>query len=82
MITTRRVEKEALLMWRNKPVNEQNMSSLVKEDIFCNFEPFVQLTILKKNIDLEQYRKKYTEKTKKKWETATINDIYRANLVW
>ena len=39
-------------------------------------------TLRKENRDLEEYRTKYLKKTGQPWQKATIQDIYKAELVW
>ena len=74
--------KKAVLLWRGVECSKENANKIKKKDYSCFFQKFIYFSILHKNRNLEDYRKKYTEKTGKLWETATIQDIYRAELVW
>lgn len=75
-------QKKALLKWRNQEITNENLNNISKKEIECNFQPFVNFTILRKNINLDNYRIIFTNKTKKNWNIATINDIFKADLVW
>jgi hypothetical protein len=75
-------QKKALLKWRNQKITNENLNNISQKEIHCLFQPFVKFTILRKNIDLENYRIMFTQKTKKQWNIATINDIFNADLVW
>lgn len=75
-------QKKALLKWRNQEITNENLNNISKKEIECNFQPFVNFTILRKNINLDNYRIIFTNKTKKQWNIATINDIFKADLVW
>ena len=76
------LQKKALLTWRCEKITLNSLKKIKNYEIRCVYNPFVQLTILKKNIDLDYYREKFTKKTNKEWKNATINDIFKANLVW
>jgi len=76
------LQKKALLMWRCEKITDESLQKIKKYEFECLYNPFVKLTILKKNIDLDYYREKFTKKTKKEWKNATINEIFKANLVW
>jgi hypothetical protein len=76
------IKKKALLLWRDEAITVFSLEKIKNNEIKCTFDPFVKLTILKKNIDLDYFREQFTKKTKKRWAAATINDIFKANLVW
>ena len=76
------MQKKALLLWRRQEISVETMQKIENHEIACLFNPFVKLTILQKGIKLDYYREKFTKKTKKQWKNATINDIFKANLVW
>jgi len=76
------LQKKALLIWRHEEITDESLQKIKNHEIKCLYNPFVKLTILKKDIDLNYYREKFTKKTKKQWKNATINDIFKANLVW
>ena len=75
-------EKKAVLLWRNIEINSKNASKIQKKDYTCFFQNFIFFSILHKNRNLEKYRKQYEKKTGKSWEEATIQEIYKAELVW
>ena len=75
-------QKKALLKWRNQEITNENLNNISQKEIECLFQPFVNFTILRKNINLDNYRIIFTNKTKKHWNIATINDIFKADLVW
>ena len=74
--------KRAVLLWRNITLNNENANKVKKKDYMCFFQQFIFFSILHKNRNLEEYRKQYAKKTGKPWEEATIQEIYRAELVW
>ena len=76
--------KKALFLWRDIEMNEENMNKIAYKDYQSpyGFASFVNFSILYKNRDLNEYREKYSNKTGKSWKTATIQDIYKAELVW
>lgn len=74
--------KKAVLLWRNISINKENANKIQKKDYNCFFQQFIFFSILHKNRNLEEYRIRYVQKTGKPWETATIQEIYRAELVW
>jgi hypothetical protein len=74
--------KRAILMWRGLDCSTENANKIKKKDYNCFFQKFIYFSILQKNRNLEDYRRRYAEKTGKSWETATIQDIYHAELVW
>jgi hypothetical protein len=76
------LQKKALLIWRCEKITNESLQKIKNNEIKCVYNPFVQLTILKKDIDLDYYREKFTKKTKKQWKNATIDDIFKAELVW
>ena len=73
---------KAIMLWRNKPLTKKNINIIKRSDIICTYQGFIYFSILFKNRNLEHYRKAYAEKTGKSWETATIQDIHNAELVW
>ena len=76
--------KKAILKWKNIEITDDNLKK-TKFNEYKNpmgFATFIFLSILYKNRNLDEYRKKYVLKTGKSWETATIQDIYNAELVW
>jgi hypothetical protein len=76
------LQKKALLIWRCEKITAESLQKIKNYEIECAYNPFVKLTILQKNTDLDYYRKIFTKKTKKEWKNATINDIFKADLVW
>lgn len=72
----------ALLKWRKVSITNENIQKLKNCEYSCMYNPFVELSILKKNIDLNKYRQKYTDNTGKPWEQATIQQIFEAGIVW
>ena len=76
--------KKALLIWKNKEINESNLKNITHKEYKSplGFINFVTMSILYKNRNLEKYRTQYVKKTGKRWENATIQDIYNAELVW
>ena len=74
--------KRAILLWRNLKINGENASKIKQKDYMCFFQNFIFFSILHKNRNLEEYRKQYVKKTGKPWEEATIQEIYKAELVW
>ena len=81
-MSSRLQQKKALLKWRNQEITNANLNNISKKEIHCTFQPFVNFTILRKNINLDNYRILFTQKTKKQWNIATINDIFKADLIW
>lgn len=76
--------KKALLIWKGFDINESNLKNITFNDYRSpsGFTNFVNMSILYKNRNLEEYRKQYEKKTGKSWKNATIQDIYNAELVW
>jgi len=74
--------KKAILLWRAKEFTNENLNQITKYDYDCIFKNFVLFSILKKNRELKPYRIQYKEITGKPWENATIQDIFKAELVW
>jgi hypothetical protein len=76
--------KKALLIWRDIEMNEENINNITCKDYQApnGFSNFVNFSILYKNRDLDEYRVKYLKKTGQPWQKATIQDIYKAELVW
>ena len=76
--------KQALCLWRDIEMNEENMNNITFKDYQSpyGFTNFVHFSILYKNRNLADYREKYFKKTGKPWQKATIQDIYKAELVW
>ena len=72
----------ALLIWRNLKISDENINSINKSETICNFRPFPRFTIIRLRSHIEKYRDEYTRKTKKDWRVATINDIFKADMVW
>lgn len=76
--------KKALLKWKGIEINDKNLKIIKKTEYQSpvGFTNFVSISILYKNRNLEYYRNQYVKKTGNSWETATIKDIYNAELVW
>ena len=74
--------KKAVLIWRGLDYSPENINKIKKKDYNCFFQKFIYFSILHKNRNLEDYRNRYTRKTGKSWKTATIQEIYNAELVW
>jgi hypothetical protein len=74
--------KKAILMWRKIEINNKNAKKIATKDYSCVFQNFIFFSILYKNRNLEKYHNKYVKKTGKRWQNATIQDIYNADLVW
>lgn len=73
---------KAVLKWRCKEITQDNIEKLTQNDYYCSYGGFVDFTILRKRIDLNKFRKAYEKKTGKAWDIATIQNIYKANIVW
>lgn len=73
---------EALLVWRKLPITQENILKINKKDYFCSYNAFAEFTILRKKINLEKYRQEYERITGESWEMATIQKIFKADLVW
>ena len=82
MIDTIVPGKKAILKWRNIDITNENANKIKKDEYNCLYQNFIFFSILYKNRNLEEYRKEYVRKTGKPWKSATIQDIYRAELVW
>ena len=74
--------KKAVLVWRGLECSQENINKIKKKDYNCFFPKFIYFSILHKNRNLEDYRERYNKKTGKSWKTATVQDIYKAELVW
>ena len=72
----------ALLKWRGLKFNEESIKNIKQNDITCTFNSFVDFTILRKNINLDKFRKQYEKITGESWKEATIQKIYKAPIVW
>jgi len=70
---------KALLIWRDISDGTTNINN---SETMCNFKAFPRFTIIRLRLKIEKYRTEYTRKTKKDWRLATMNDIYKAELVW
>ena len=73
---------KAILIWRNLEYTNKNINSIHNKDTQCVFRAFSKFDILRNQTNIQQYREKYTKKTKKDWHLATISDIFKADLVW
>lgn len=73
---------KALLIWRDLEYSNENIKNINKSDIACVFRAFPKFSIIRLRSQIENYRNEYTRKTKKDWRNATINDIFKADLVW
>ena len=72
----------AILIWRDLEFTNENIKNINKSDITCVFRAFPKFSIIRLRSQIENYRNEYTRKTKKDWRIATINDIFKADLVW
>ena len=72
----------ALLIWRALAISNENIKNISKSETVCNFKSFPRFTIIRLRTQIEKYRNEYTRKTKKDWRIATINDIFKAEMVW
>ena len=72
----------AILIWRGLEFTNENIKDINKSDITCVFRAFPKFSIIRLRSQIEDYRNEYTRKTKKDWRIATINDIFKADLVW
>ena len=73
---------KALLKWRGLEITKDNIDKINQSEYICSYAAFVDFTILRKRIDLNKFRKAYEKKTGKSWKDATIQNIYKANIVW
>ena len=73
---------KALLKWRGLNMTEENINNIKQNEITCSFNGFVDFTILRKNLDLDNFRNQYQKKTGESWKKATIQKIYKASNVW
>ena len=72
----------ALLIWRDLEFSNENIKKINKSDVTCVFRTFPKFSIIRLRSKIEEYRNEYTRTTKKDWRRATINDIFKAELVW
>lgn len=73
---------KALLIWRDLEISNETINNIKNSETICNFKAFPRFTIIRLHKQIERYRNEYTRKTKKDWRVATINDIFKAELVW
>ena len=73
---------KALLKWRGLIITEENIKNIKQNEITCSYSGFVDFTILRKKIDLDNFRNQYQKKTGESWKKATIQKIYKASIVW
>lgn len=73
---------KALLKWRGLNMTEENIKKIKQNEITCSFNGFVDFTILRKNLDLDNFRNQYQKKTGESWKKATIQKIYKTSIVW
>lgn len=72
----------ALLIWRNLEFTNENIKNIDISEITCIYRAFPKFSIIRLSSRIEDYRKEYTRKTNKDWKTATINEIFKAEMVW
>ena len=72
----------ALLLWRGLPNKKEIIEKIDKKEYYCIYTAFAAFTIMRKNIDIEKYRIMYQEKTGKDWKVATLQEIFKSNMVW
>ena len=72
----------AVLKWRGLEITQENIKKITQNDYICSYNGFADFTILRKRIDLNKFRKAYEKNTGKSWKKATIQNIYKANIVW
>jgi len=73
---------KAILIWRDLESTSENINKINKSELECNLRAFPKFAILRNKKNIDAYRKAYTKKTNKDWREATINDIFKAGLVW
>ena len=72
----------ALLIWRGIPLTKENIENIDKNEYYCIYPAFASFTILRKKEYITKYREIYKKKTGKNWETATLQEIFKADMVW
>ena len=73
---------KALLIWRDLEISNETINNINNSETICNFKAFPEFTIIRLHKQIKKYRTEYTRKTKKDWRLATINEIYKAELIW
>jgi hypothetical protein len=73
---------KALLLWRGTPLTKENIKNVDKNEYYCIYPAFADFTILRKKEDISKYREIYEEKTGKTWKTATLQEIFKSEMVW
>ena len=73
---------KALLIWRDLEISNETINNINNSETICNFKAFPRFTIIRLRSHIKKYRDEYTRKTKKDWRVATINDIFKSDMVW
>ena len=61
---------------------KENIKNVDKNEYYCIYPAFADFTILRKKEDISKYREIYEEKTGKTWKTATLQEIFKSEMVW
>ena len=56
---------KALLKWRGLNINEENIKNIKQNEITCSYNGFVDFTILRKKLDLDNFRNQYQKKNRR-----------------
>ena len=59
---------KALLKWRGLNITEENIKNIKQNEITCSYNAFVDFTILRKKLDLDNFRNQYQTKTGESWK--------------
>ena len=81
-MSVKKINLKALLLWRGLPNKKEIIENIDTKEYYCIYPAFAAFTIMRKNIDIEKYREAYQKKTGKDWKNATLQDIFKADMVW
>lgn len=81
-MSSSKINLNALLLWRGLSKKKEIIEKIDRKEYYCIYTAFAAFTIMRKDINIEKYRQIYQEKTGKDWKVATLQEIFKSNMVW